>query len=153
MKNLFLFLFFIFLFSNTFSKGDLTRQKPIIKTVLMKSIEGSTHFYEPNFLEFETGILYKLILENKSNTKHYFTSFKFARSVFTRKIQVISNKEKVAEIKGNIEEVELFSGQSLEWWFVPVKTGLFDDLKCNVKDQKSGLKHSEMGMTGTIRIY
>ena len=109
--------------------------------------------YEPNILEFETGVLYKLILENKSKYKHYFTSYSFSRSIFTRKVQVNFKNQKIAEVKGDIKEVEVFPGQSLEWWFVPVKAGVFNDLFCNVKDKKTNLTHSEMGMTGTIKIY
>ena len=109
--------------------------------------------YEPNILEFETGVLYKLILENNSKYKHYFTSYSFSRSIFTRKVQVNFKNQKIAEVKGDIKEIEIFPGQSLEWWFVPVKAGVFNDLFCNVKDKKTNLTHSEMGMTGTIKIY
>ena len=61
-------------------------------------------------------------------------------------------KEKVAEIKGIIDEVEVFPNQYLEWWFVPIKTGEFNDLHCSIVDEKSNKKHSEMGMIGKIII-
>ena len=37
-------------------------------------------------------------------------------------------------MKGNISEIEVFPNNVVEWWFVPIKTGEFDDLKCSVKD-------------------
>ena len=131
---------------------DLTRQKEIEKIVLLKGEQGKIHFYEPNELVFNTGKLYKLIIKNESDSKHYFTSTLFAKSIFTRKVQVSLNNKKVAEIKGIINNVEVWPNHQLEWWFVPIKTGVFKDLYCNVKDTKTNLSHANMGMTGTIII-
>ena len=131
---------------------DLTRQKEIEKIVLLKGEQGKIHFYEPNELVFNTGKLYKLIIKNESDSKHYFTSTLFAKSIFTRKVQVSLNNKKVAEIKGIINNVEVWPNHQLEWWFVPIKTGVFKDLYCNVKDTKTNLTHANMGMTGTIII-
>ena len=132
--------------------ADLTRQKEIEKIVLLKGEQGKIHFYEPNELVFNTGKLYKLIIKNESDSKHYFTSTLFAKSIFTRKVQVSLNNKKVAEIKGIINNVEVWPNHQLEWWFVPIKTGVFKDLYCNVKDKKTNLSHANMGMTGTIII-
>ena len=136
---------------NSYS-ADLTRQKEIEKIVLLKGEQGKIHFYEPNELVFNTGKLYKLIIKNESDSKHYFTSTLFAKSIFTRKVQVSLNNKKVAEIKGIINNVEVWPNHQLEWWFVPIKTGVFKDLYCNVKDTKTNLSHANMGMTGTIII-
>lgn len=146
------FFTLIITFSYCFSKGDLTRQKPLEMEMLLKGKIGENHFYDPSILKFETGKLYKLKLTNVSDSKHYFSSNQFANSIFTRKIQVIKNGNKIAEIKGQINEVEIFPKNTLEWWFVPIKTGEFHDLFCGVKDKKSGKSHAEMGMTGTIII-
>ena len=132
--------------------ADLTRQKEIEKIVLLKGEQGKVHFYEPNELVFNTGKLYKLIIKNEGDSKHYFTSTLFAKSIFTRKVQVSFNNNKVAEIKGIINNVEVWPNHQLEWWFVPIKTGVFKDLNCNVKDTKTNLSHASMGMTGTIII-
>ena len=132
--------------------ADLTRQKEIEKIILLKGEQGKIHFYEPNELVFNTGKLYKLIIKNESDSKHYFTSTLFAKSIFTRKVQVSLNNKKVAEIKGIINNVEVWPNHQLEWWFVPIKTGVFKDLYCNVKDTKTNLSHANMGMTGTIII-
>ena len=138
--------------SKSNGKGDLTRQKPISIEVLLKGSSGEFHYYEPSLLKFETGKLYKLKLKNLSDSKHYFTSKEFADSIFTRKIQVNKDKEKIAEIKGDILEVEIFPNNTLEWWFVPIKTGVFDDLNCKVIDNKINKSHAEMGMRGKIII-
>ena len=131
---------------------DLTRQKEIEKIILLKGDQGRMHFYEPNELVFKTGKLYKLIIKNDSDSKHYFSSTSFARSIFTRKIQISIEDKKIAEVKGIINNIEVWPNHQLEWWFVPIKTGVFKDLHCNVKDTKTDLSHSKMGMVGTIII-
>ena len=148
------FLIFLTLFtaSKSNGKGDLTRQKPISIEVLLKGSSGEFHYYEPSLLKFETGKLYKLKLKNLSDSKHYFTSKKFADSIFTRKIQVNKDFEKIAEIKGKISEIEIFPNNTLEWWFIPIKTGVFDDLNCKVIDKTIDKSHAEMGMRGKIII-
>ena len=150
LKNIFLILLINIPFNA--QSADLTRQKEIEKIVLLKGEQGKIHFYEPNELVFNTGKLYKLIIKNESDSKHYFTSTLFAKSIFTRKVQVSLNNKKVAEIKGIINNVEVWPNHQLEWWFVPIKTGVFKDLYCNVKDTKTNLNHANMGMTGTIII-
>ncbi len=142
----------LLLFSIQSFGTDLTRQKPIKKTLYLKGQSGLSHFYEPNELVFFTGKLYKLEIKNLSDSKHYFGSDSFAKSIFTRKIQLTRNTKKIVEIKGIINEVEVWPNESLEWWFVPIKTGTFKDLQCNVMDKKTELNHSEMGMQGTIII-
>ena len=134
------------------NSADLTRQKEIEKVILLKGEQGRIHFYEPNELVFKTGKLYKLIIKNDSDSKHYFSSTSFARSIFTRKIQISIEDKKIAEVKGIINNIEVWPNHQLEWWFVPIKTGVFKDLHCNVKDTKTDLSHSKMGMVGTIII-
>ena len=136
---------------NSYS-ADLTRQKEIEKIILLKGEQGRMHFYEPNELVFKTGKLYKLIIKNDSDSKHYFSSTSFARSIFTRKIQISIEDKKIAEVKGIINNIEVWPNHQLEWWFVPIKTGVFKDLHCKVKDTKTDLSHSKMGMVGTIII-
>ena len=142
----------LFAFKDSNGKGDFTKQKAIVVEIFLTGNSGEFHHYEPSTLKFETGKLYKLILKNLSDSKHYFTSKKFSDSIFTRKIQVNKNLEKIAEIKGNISEVEIFPNNTLEWWFVPIKTGVFDDLNCKVIDEKLNKPHSDMGMRGRIII-
>lgn len=141
----------LLLASPNFAAGDLTRQKPIEVTVELGTTNGSMT-YTPNTLTFETGRLYKLVLRNPSPQKHYFTSYKLASKVFTRKVQVFYDDTRLAEIKGAIREIEVFPGGMAEWWFVPLQTGEFEDLHCRVKDKKTGVRHSEQGMVGKIVI-
>ncbi len=150
----FLILLFVFSFKELESEnlGDLTKQKPIDKLVLLKGKNGENHFFSPNVIKFKTGKLYKLQIKNVSNSKHYFSSIKFSNSIFTRKVQILKNNEKIAEIKGDVSEIEVFPNNVVEWWFVPIKTGIFKDLSCSVMDKISKKKHKEMGMVGTIII-
>lgn len=148
----FLLIFIFTFFDQTFSKGDFTRQEPIEIEVFLKGTTGNIHYYDPSVLKFETGKLYKLKLSNVSDSKHYFSSVNFSRSIFTRKIEVIRNEKKIAEIKGTINEVEIFPENTLEWWFVPIRTGVFNDLFCDIEDSDLKKTHEEMGMKGTIII-
>ena len=147
----FLWIVLFSLFHNTYAAGDLTRQNPIeIKIDMKSSVES--HFFSPSLIRLETSKLYKIVLKNSSNVKHYFSSPKFSKAVFTRKVQVLKNGKRIAEIKGNISDIEVFPKSLVEWWLVPIKTGEFDDLHCYVKDKKTGKAHSEMGMVGTIIV-
>ncbi len=94
----------------------------------------------PNNLEFVAGQRYKLLLDNPSPQKHYFTSKDFADASWTQKIEAGK-----VEIKGAIHEVELKPAGEAEWVFVPMKPGKYS-LRCPI----SG--HTEAGMTGTIIV-
>jgi len=127
--------------------GDMTAKTPIEINVQLGDSDNTLRFF-PSHLEFETGKLYKLVLSNPSEMSHYFSSEGLARSVFTRKVQVLSSQgKKISEIKGVIRELEIYPGGTAEWWFVPVKTARLDDLKCIIKD------HAKAGMVGTIVIH
>ena len=126
--------------------GDMTAQKPVEVSVELGDKKNRLKFY-PNNFRFETGKLYKLIIKNPSQQKHYFTSTGLARSVFTRKVEIIKQNKTIAEVKGNINEIEVYPGGTTEWWFVPVKTLKSTQLHCSIKG------HSEAGMTGHISIY
>lgn len=133
--------------------GDLSRQAPIELTVDLGS--PGKHEFAPKQLKFETGKLYKLILRNSSNDPHYFTSHAFSQMVFTRKVQVTQKRDgkpvTLAEFKGAIREIEVYPGQSAEWWLVPVAAGRVSDLRCDIKGS-DGKTHAELGMTGEIVI-
>ena len=152
LKKLVFFSIFISNYSYSEKMGDLTRQPPIEKSVILSGQIGENHYFEPNVLHFSTGKLYKLKIINNSNSKHYFSSSKFSKSIFTRKVQVLKKGEKISEIKGNIFEIEVFPKNIVEWWFIPIKSGKFNDLECLVKDEIAKKTHAEMGMIGTIII-
>ena len=75
--------------------------------------------------------------------------------VFTRKVQVTQQQNgkavTLAEFKGAIREIEVYPGQSAEWWLVPIAAGRASDLRCDIKGS-DGKTHAELGMTGEIVI-
>jgi len=130
----------------SFAAGDMTKQEPVEIYVNLGNEKGEIKFF-PNELLLETGKLYKLIIKNNSPQKHYFSSDKFSQAVFTRKVQISTSSGKpIAEIKGLVREIEVYPGRTAEWWFVPLKTGKFDDLRCTIPG------HAEAGMVGVIEI-
>lgn len=96
--------------------------------------------FVPNHLEFVAGETYKLILDNPSPVKHYFTAKDFADAIWTRKVQAGK-----VEVKGAIRELELKPGAVAEWIFVPQKAGTYE-LHCSIPG------HAEAGMVGEIVI-
>jgi uncharacterized cupredoxin-like copper-binding protein len=133
--------------------GDLSRQTPIEMTIDLGA--PGKHAFVPNQLKFETGKLYKLTLRNTSNDPHYFTSHAFSQMVFTRKAQVVQQRDgktvTLAEFKGAIREIEVYPGHAAEWWLVPVAAGRVSDLRCDIKGS-DGKTHAELGMVGEIVI-
>lgn len=133
--------------------GDLSRQEPIEVTVELG--KPGQHGFAPNKLRFETGKLYKLVLRNPSNDPHYFTSHAFSQLIYTRKVQVVQSRDgkmaPLAEFKGAIREIEVYPGQTAEWWFVPIATGRATDLRCGIV-AADGKSHADHGMVGEIVI-
>lgn len=86
---------------------------------------------------------------------HYFTSHAFTQLIYTRKVQVVQNVDgkprTLAEFKGAIREIEVYPGQTAEWWFVPVARGRADDLRCGIVGT-DGKAHAAHGMVGEIVI-
>ncbi|WP_013324811.1 cupredoxin domain-containing protein [Gloeothece verrucosa] len=100
---------------------------------------GELKFF-PDHFELVAGKKYKLLLDNPSPTKHYFTSKDFADASWTQKVEAGK-----VEIKGAIHELELKPTAQAEWVFVPIKAGTYK-LHCSVAG------HAEAGMTGDIVI-
>lgn len=119
--------------------GDILKQAPTEITVSLGNAAGELKF-EPNDLEFTAGQRYKLVLNNPSPVKHYFTSKDFADGIWTQKVEAGN-----VEIKGAIHELELKPGAEAEWVFVPLKPGKYS-LRCTIPG------HSEAGMNGEIVI-
>lgn len=96
--------------------------------------------FVPDRLEFEAGKRYKLVLDNPSNQKHYFTAKDFADVIWSQKVEAGN-----VEVKGAIHELELKPGAVAEWVFVPLKPGTYA-LRCSIPG------HSEAGMKGELMI-
>jgi uncharacterized cupredoxin-like copper-binding protein len=107
--------------------------------VSLGSAVGELKFF-PNTFEFVAGQTYKLLLNNPSPQKHYFTSKDFADASWTSKVEAGN-----VEVKGAIRELELKPGATAEWIFVPMKPGTYA-LRCTIPG------HAEAGMTGEITI-
>jgi uncharacterized cupredoxin-like copper-binding protein len=135
--------------------GDLSKQDPITVRMDLGKDGTESHKFYPDKLTFETGKLYRLVLHNPSNSKHYFTSLGMGSKVWTRKVQVMDDlgpgAKQIGEIKGAIREIEVYPGGTTEWFFVPVATGTVE-MSCGIKDQ-DGKTHAENGMHGTITIF
>ena len=121
--------------------GDLTQQEPKRVSIELSNAAGDKVF-TPNQLNFETGTLTILTIQNNSEKSYYFGSNGFADSVYTRKLVVLAadKKQPLAEIYGPVRRIELYPGQTLEWWFVPVRTGKFDDLMSRKSEAAAGMK-------------
>lgn len=117
-----------------------TTSTPAIEVKVSLGNSANELKFVPNNLEFVAGKRYKLVLNNPSNQKHYFTAKDFADSIWTQKVQAGK-----VEVKGAIHEMELKPGAEAEWVFVPMKPGTYS-LRCPIAG------HTEAGMTGTIAI-
>ena len=118
--------------------GGLTQQQPIEINVSMGN-EGNAFQFFPDFLQFETVKLYRLILINPTPPKKYFFSEGPFQPVFTYKFQMNDGDGKpIDEIKGLIRKIGVYPKRVGEGWFVPAKTVEFDDLKCTVLDHAEG---------------
>ena len=137
-----------------FAGGNLAKQKPIEMRLDMGKEGAGDHKFYPEKLTFETGKLYRLVLHNPSDSKHYFTSPDFVSRIYTRKVQVMDDlgpgAKQIGEIKGAVSEVEVYPGGTTEWWFVHVATGNAT-VWCHIKD-KDGKTHRDKGMEGMITI-
>ncbi|MBE9070068.1 cupredoxin domain-containing protein [Leptolyngbya cf. ectocarpi LEGE 11479] len=96
--------------------------------------------FEPDQLTFDAGKRYKLLLDNPSPTKHYFTAKDFSDVIWTQKVEAGN-----VEVKGAIHELELKPGAEAEWVFVPQKPGTYE-LHCSIAG------HAEAGMVGEISV-
>ncbi|MFN0040552.1 MAG: hypothetical protein ACKVP2_13655 [Burkholderiales bacterium] len=104
------------------------------------------HRFNPDSLTLETGKLYLLRLENPSVHDYYFGSQGLADAVYSRKVVVLGADAKaLAEVYGPVRRVEVKAGSVVEWWFLPVRTGRFEDVM-------STRTHTEAGMRATIEV-
>jgi uncharacterized cupredoxin-like copper-binding protein len=112
---------------------------PIEVKVSLGNNAGELRFF-PDHLEFKLGQPYKLLLDNPSPVKHYFTAKDFADASWTKKVQAGK-----VEVKGAVHELELKPGGEAEWVITPMKPGNYE-LHCSIPG------HAEAGMVGKIVI-
>lgn len=118
---------------------DLSQQPAIEVQVSLGNAANELKFV-PDHLEFLAGKRYKLILNNPSSLKHYFTAKDFADGIWTQKVEAGK-----VEIKGAVHELELKPSAQAEWVFLPIKAGTYQ-LRCTIPG------HTEAGMTGVITV-
>jgi uncharacterized cupredoxin-like copper-binding protein len=121
------------------AKLPLGKQPPVEMSILLGNEAGELKFF-PNTLTFKAGKRYKLLLQNQSPSKHYFTAKDFADAIWSQKVDAGN-----VEVKGAIHELELRPNTQAEWVFVPLRAGQYS-LRCTVAG------HTEAGMVGTIEI-
>lgn len=117
----------------------LSKQPPVEMSILLGNEAGELKFF-PDSLTFKSGKRYKLILQNQSPSKHYFTAKDFADAIWSQKVDAGN-----VEVKGAIHELELRPSTQAEWVFIPLRAGQYS-LRCTVPG------HTEAGMVGTIEI-
>ena len=131
------------------AEGDLSRAEPIELVVEMGATDAADKpmYFKPNHLDLETGKAYKIVLKNLDEVKHEFASPGLMERSFTRKVEITDEAgELVAEVKGNVSEIEVGPGKEVEWFIVPVQTGENLAMECLLEG------HQEAGMTGTITV-
>lgn len=129
--------------------GDLSRADPVEIVIEMGTAEGAENrmYFEPSHIELETGKAYKIVLKNVDEIKHEFESHELVEKIFTRKVEITDDAGGlVAEIKGNVREIEVGPGKQAEWYIVPVQTGEDLEMSCEIEG------HREAGMVGTVTI-
>ena len=117
----------------------LTQTTPVELKISLGTSQGELKFV-PNNLQLKAGTKYKLILDNPSPTKHYFTAKDFADASWTQKVEAGK-----VEIKGAIHELELKPTGQAEWFITPMKAGSYK-LSCSIPG------HAEAGMMGEIVV-
>lgn len=133
--------------SAAFAEGDLSRNNPIEVVMEMGTdASGEKMYFKPDHLEFETGKAYKFVLKNVDDVKHEFESHELVQRIFTRKVEIENADGLVAEIKGQISEVEVGPHQQVDWYFVPIQPGEDLESTCAIEG------HAEAGMHGTVTI-
>lgn len=132
--------------TQVFAAGDLTRKNPE-EVVIEMSTNAAGMYFKPNYFEFETGKAYKLVLRNTDVVKHEVEMGEFGEKLFTRKVEIADEQgNMLAEIKGTMREIEVGPKAEVEWFIVPLQTGMNMALDCALPG------HKEAGMTATVTI-
>ena len=131
-----------------YAEGDLSRANVIDVVIEMGTSDDGRMYLKPDHYEFVTGQAYKLILTNVDEIVHELALNEMGEQIFTRKIEIADDKgDLVAEIKGNIREVEVGPGKVVEWFIVPIQTTKDPiEITCEIPG------HLEAGMRASVMI-
>ena len=122
------------------ASASTVAKEPATEVKISLGNSGGELKFFPNKLEFRADQKYKLVLDNPSPEKHYFTAKNFADVSWTQKVEAGQ-----VEVKGAIHEVELKPGAEAEWVLIPMKPGTYE-LHCSIPG------HAEAGMVGEIVV-
>jgi uncharacterized cupredoxin-like copper-binding protein len=132
--------------SSAYAAGDLSRADPQ-EIIIEMGTSGDKMYFKPDHLDLETGKAYKIVLRNVDDAKHEFAGHELMEKLFTRKVEISdASGNLVAEIKGNIREIEVGPMREVEWFIVPIQTGENIPMECEIEG------HKEAGMFGTVTI-
>ena len=132
---------------SAFAEGDLSRAN-VMDVVIEMGSNDDGMYLKPDHYEFVTGQAYKLILTNVDEIKHELALNEMGERIFTRKVEIADeNGDLFAEIKGNIREVEVGAGKTVEWFIVPIQT---TDEPVEITCEIPG--HLEAGMRASAMI-
>ncbi|EKV02589.1 copper-binding protein, plastocyanin family [Leptolyngbya sp. PCC 7375] len=140
LMGLFLVLSILVLSTNSAFAAGAPSQQPIDTLQVHLGNKSGALVFEPDTLTFDAGKRYKLLLDNPSPVKHYFTAKDFADVIWTQKVEAGQ-----VEVKGAIHELELKPGAEAEWVFIPQKPGIYE-LHCSIAG------HAEAGMVGELTV-
>jgi uncharacterized cupredoxin-like copper-binding protein len=143
--------FCVLLLAFTFTGSHAAEKKggpPEAITVEVQTGTGDGQLkFVPDKLRFERGKYYKLVIHNPSKMDHYFSSEGMGTHVYTRKVEVANEAgETLAEIHGDVYDMELKPGSTVAWYFYPMTNGKLK-LYCHKED------HEQHGMVGEIEIF
>jgi uncharacterized cupredoxin-like copper-binding protein len=131
----------------SYAEGDLSRANVIELPLEMGTDKDGNMYFKPNHFDLVTGQAYVLVMTNIDEYKHELSLNEALEKLFIRKVEISTpDGELVAEIKGNIREVEVGPHQTVEWFFVPVQTGENLEISCEIEG------HYDAGMFGTFTI-
>ncbi|GAB4298175.1 MAG: hypothetical protein Kow0058_14590 [Roseovarius sp.] len=127
--------------------GDLSRADVQTVVLEMGTNEDGSMYFKPSELNFETGKAYKLHMVNPDEIKHEVALHEMLERIFTRKVEIeTAEGELVAEIKGQIHEIEIGPHQAADWYFVPIQPMEAGEITCEIAG------HKEAGMRATAHI-
>lgn len=131
-----------------FAEGDLSRLNVIEVPVELGSNDNGM-FVNFAFSDFTTGQAYDLVITNTDDFKHEIALNEFGEVIFTRKVEISDDDGNlVAEIKGQIREVEVGANQTVHWFIVPVQSSNHPfEITCELDG------HYEAGMYTEIAVH
>lgn len=146
MKQILLLTAVVALAAGVAFADERVSNTPIEMTVHMGTA-GAHMYFKPDHLVFKRNQPYTLVIINDDLQKHEFVSDGLAERIFTTNVETLGPDGKmVAEVKGQVREIEVNAKDKVEWSFVPVRSGDDMELICEIQG------HEQAGMHGSITI-